>query len=58
MTKLSDWESKIGVEFLKKVGIRKDDKVFDFGCGNGNYTIPAAIIAGDKGAVFAIDDEE
>ena len=58
MTKLSDWESKAGVEFLKKVGIRKDDKVLDFGCGSGNYTIPSAIIAGEKGADFAVDDEE
>lgn len=58
ITKLSDWESKTGVEFLEKVGIKKDDKVLDFGCNLGNYTIPAAIIVGEKGIVFAIDDDD
>jgi len=58
MTKLSNWESKTGVDFLKKVGIKKNDKVLDFGCNTGNYTIPAAIIVGEKGAVIAVDDEE
>ena len=58
MIKLSDWDSKTGVDFLKKIGIKKDDKVLDFGCGNGNYTIPTAIIVGEKGEVFVIDDKE
>ena len=58
MTKLSDWESKTGVDFLKKVGIKNGDKVLDFGCNIGNYTIPAAIIVGEKGTVFAIDDDD
>ena len=58
MTKLSDWESKTGVDFLKKVGIKKGDKVLDFGCNIGNYTIPAAIIVGEKGTVIAIDEDD
>ena len=58
MTKLSDWESKTGVDFLKKVGIKKDDKVLDFGCNVGNYTIPAAIIVGQKGTVYVIDEDD
>jgi len=58
MTKLSNWESKTGVEFLKKVGIKKGDKVLDFGCNIGNYTIPAASIVGEKGTVFAIDESD
>ena len=58
MTTSSNWESKTGVDFLKKVGIKKDDKVLDFGCNIGNYTIPAAIIVGEKGTVFAIDEDD
>ena len=58
MTKLSDWESRTGVDFLKKVGIKNGDKVLDFGCNIGNYTIPAAIIVGEKGIVFAINDND
>ena len=31
-------------EILKRVGIEKGQTVLDFGCGGGNYTIPAAKI--------------
>ena len=58
MIKLSDWESKTGVDFLKKVGIKKRDTILDFGCNDGNYTIPAAIVTGEKGSVYAIDENE
>jgi ubiquinone/menaquinone biosynthesis C-methylase UbiE len=54
---LSEWESNLGVEFLIKAGIRKNGRVLDFGCNDGNYTIPAAIIVGTKGTVFAIDKD-
>lgn len=29
----------------------------DFGCGSGNYTIPAAEIVGERGTVFALDKD-
>ncbi len=58
MIKLSDWESKTGVDFLKKVGIAEGNNILDFGCNDGNYTIPAAIVTGEKGSVFAIDENE
>jgi len=58
MIKLSKWESKKGVEFLKKAGIKQDQKILDFGCNVGNYTIPAAIIVEEKGIVFAIDEDD
>jgi len=52
------WETQKGVEFLKRVGINKGDKVLDFGCRVGHYTIPAAKITGSEGVVYAIDSEE
>ena len=58
MIKLSDWEKKTGVDFLKKVGIAKGNKILDFGCNDGNYTIPATLITGENGNVFAIDENE
>jgi SAM-dependent methyltransferase len=58
MIKLSKWESKKGVEFLKKAGIKQDQIILDFGCNVGNYTIPAAIIVKEKGIVFAIDEDD
>ena len=44
-------------ELLKRVGIEKDQKVLDFGCGSGTYTIPIARIVGDKGIVYALDKD-
>jgi ubiquinone/menaquinone biosynthesis C-methylase UbiE len=32
--------------------------VLDFGCGSGNYTIPAAKIAGKEGLVYALDKDK
>lgn len=29
--------------------------MLDFGCGRGNYTIPAAQVVGNEGRVFALD---
>ena len=49
------WEKQEGVKFLKKVGIRPGQTVLDFGCGSGNYSIPAAKIVGAKGKVYALD---
>jgi len=58
MNKLSDWERNTGVDFLKKAGIQKGYKVLDFGCNDGNYTIPASAVVGEKGTVFAIDEDK
>ncbi len=49
------WEKQEGVKFLKKVGVRPGQTVLDFGCGSGNYSIPAAKIVGAKGKVYALD---
>jgi len=49
------WETEKGVEFLKKVGIRKGDTILDFGCRVGHYSVPAAKTVGSKGMVYAID---
>jgi ubiquinone/menaquinone biosynthesis C-methylase UbiE len=52
------WESKEGVEFLRKAGIRENHIVLDFGCGVGHYTIPAARILASTGFVYAVDKEQ
>ncbi len=43
---------------LKRIGIKKDQVVLDFGCGEGDYTIPVAKIIGNKGKVYAVDKDE
>ena len=52
------WERKEGAEFLRKVGIRKNHIVLDFGCRVGHYAIPAAKIVGNGGIVYAVDKEQ
>jgi len=43
--------------FLRQIGIKKGQKVLDFGCNEGNYTISVARIVGEKGKVYGIDKE-
>lgn len=42
-------------ELLRRIGLKRGQKVLDFGCGRGNYAIPAAQVVGDLGRVFALD---
>jgi len=51
------WLKKDGERSLRQVGIKKGDIVLDFGCGSGNYTIPAARIVGEEGTVYALDKD-
>ena len=47
-----------GVKFLEKIGLKSGQVVFDFGAKVGHYTIPAAIVVGEKGMVYAVDKEQ
>ncbi len=58
MQDMEKWESRLGAEFLKKIGIKKGDKVLDFGCRVGHYTIPASKAVGRNGVVYAIEKED
>ena len=46
------------MNYLRKIGIRTGDVVLDFGARIGHYSIPAAIIVGNNGLVYAIDKEQ
>ncbi len=52
-----DWLEELGEKFLRKIGLRKGQKVLDFGCGIGDYTIPAAKIVGVRGKIYALDKD-
>lgn len=52
---MKEWLNWKGEEILRAVGIREGHVVLDFGCGSGNYAIPAAIIVGETGVVYALD---
>jgi len=40
---------------LKKIPLKEEMVVVDYGCGPGSYTIPAAKLVGPKGKIFAVD---
>jgi len=43
------------LEKLKDAGIKLGDKVLDYGCGPGSFSIAAAELVGEAGKVFAVD---
>jgi ubiquinone/menaquinone biosynthesis C-methylase UbiE len=55
---LEKWLEGKGERVLRKIGIREGQKVLDFGCGSGAYTIPVAIVVGEEGIVYALDKDE
>jgi len=57
MNDINKWFQKDGLNFLKDIGVREGHTILDFGCGVGNYTIPAAKIAGNDGTVYAVDKD-
>lgn len=42
-------------KILKMAGIKKGDKVADFGCGGGYFSVPAATIVGETGEIYSFD---
>jgi len=57
-SQMKSWEKDGGVRFLKEIGIGSGQRVLDFGCRVGHYTIPAAKVVGDEGMVLAVDKEQ
>lgn len=55
MNDVEKWFDGMGRKSLRKVGLKKGQTVLDFGCGSGNYTVPASQIVGDTGKVYALD---
>ena len=54
---LKKWLEQNGIEFLKEIGVKKDQTVLDFGSGEGHYMIPAAKVVGRRGKVYALDKD-
>ncbi|MEA3328931.1 MAG: class I SAM-dependent methyltransferase [Candidatus Omnitrophota bacterium] len=55
---LKKWIERDGIKFLKEIGVKKDQNLLDFGCGEGHYAIPASKIAGKNGRVYALDKDK
>ena len=56
-TKIQRWLKQEGVLFFKDIGFQSGNRVLDFGCGKGNYTIPAAEVVKGNGLVYALDKD-
>ena len=52
------WLEQSSEKVLKHIGIEKGQKVLDFGCGHGNYTIPVARLVGEQALVYALDEDK
>ena len=51
------WFQNKGEQFIRKLGVKEGHSILDFGCRIGHYTIPAAIVVGPTGRVFALDKD-
>ena len=58
MTDLEEWKNNIGGKILRELGIKEGQKILDFGCGTGIYSLIASKIVGLKGSIFALDSDE
>lgn len=58
MVSIDNWLKSEAPRILKDVGISRGDKVLDFGCGTGIYSLVASKIVGPKGMVYALDSDE
>ena len=55
---MTKWEREGGVKFLEKIGMKSGQKILDFGARVGHYSIPAAIVVGEAGLIYAMDKEQ
>jgi ubiquinone/menaquinone biosynthesis C-methylase UbiE len=53
--KWNEWLRGHVREVLTEIGIGESQRVLDFGCGSGLYTIPAAKLVGGEGEIYALD---
>jgi ubiquinone/menaquinone biosynthesis C-methylase UbiE len=47
------WQDPAAI--LRKIGLKVGQTFADIGCGNGYFTIPAAKLVGEGGAVYGVD---
>ncbi len=52
---MEDWLNSKGEIILREFGIKSGQKILDFGCGTGVYSLIASRIVGNTGKIYALD---
>ncbi len=52
------WLQSEGAKMIADLGVKSNDSVIDFGCGQGRYTIPLSQIVGEKGHVYSFERDD
>lgn len=55
---LNKWILEQGTSFFQDIGMKKSQKVVDFGCGEGIYSILSGMAIGENGVVYAVDEQQ
>jgi len=49
------WLDRNASKVLSEIGVETGQKVLDFGCGSGTYSLASAMLVGVKGRVYSMD---
>ena len=52
------WLQSEGAKMIADLGVKPDNFVIDFGCGQGRYTIPLSQVVGVNGHVYSFERDE
>jgi len=52
---IDNWINHKGQKLLREIGLKEGQTVLEFGCGQGNYTLPSSLILGEKGIIYSFD---
>ncbi|MFX1316453.1 MAG: class I SAM-dependent methyltransferase [Promethearchaeota archaeon] len=55
---MEEWLNFKGEIVLRELAIKKGQKILDFGCGSGIYSLIASKIVGTEGKIYALDNDE
>lgn len=55
---MEEWLKLKGETILREFGIKVGQKILDFGCGTGVYSVIASRIVGNTGKIYALDYDE
>jgi len=55
---MEEWLNSKGEIILREFGIKSGQKILDFGCGTGVYSVIASRIIGNTGKIYALDYDE